>query len=176
MSEHDHAAGQAPDDEAAPEDELGRHRRRMDEVLLADRFARELGVEVEGWGGGWARARLQVVASHTNLAGTAHGGVAFALGDIVFAVACNSWGRLAVALTVEIQYLAAARVGDLLTAEARERHRSRRTASYAIEVRATGAQREAPGELVASLQAMAHRTDRWHLGEQAWSSRWRAEH
>jgi hypothetical protein len=30
--------------------------------------------------------------------------------------------------------------------------------------------------LVASFQAMAYRTDRWHLGPGDWSAEWKAEH
>lgn len=57
-------------------------------------------------------------------------------------------------------------------ADARERSRTRRTASYLIEV----APESDPAALVASFQAMAYRTDRWHLGPRDWSAEWKAEH
>jgi len=167
------------------EEDLDGNRRALEPVLLADPFAESLGAEVTGWGGGWARAQLRVGAQHTNLAGIVHGGVTFALGDVVFGVSSNSWGRLAVALTVEVQYLNAVAAGALLIAESRERHRTKRTAAYLLEVRSPSSDievrssTEAGGteqRLVASLHALVHRTDRWHLGEQAWSDDWRASH
>jgi len=45
------------------------------------------------------------------------------------------------------------------------------TAAYAIDVLS-----EADGVLRATFQAMAFRTGRWHLGEDAWSEEWRATH
>ena len=181
---------------------LDGNREAMGGVLLGDAFAGHLGATVTAWGGGWARATLTVAPHHTNLAGIVHGGVTFSLGDVVFGVASNSWGRLAVALAVDVQFLAAAEPGDVLVAAASERHRTRRTGAYLIEVRAltagtaevltgppsdpdrsspaTGPQMQPDeaeqGRLVGSLHAMVHRTDRWHLGEQAWSTAWRAAH
>jgi hypothetical protein len=52
------------------------------------------------------------------------------------------------------------------------RSRTRRTASYLVEV----APESDPVALVASFQAMAYRTDRWHLGPGDWSAEWKAEH
>jgi hypothetical protein len=52
-----------------------------------------------------------------------------------------------------------------------ERSRTRRTAAYAIDVTS-----EADGTLRATFQAMAFRTGRWHLGEDAWPDEWRATH
>jgi acyl-CoA thioesterase len=158
-------------------DDLDGNREALEPLLLTDGLARHLGVEVVGWGGGWARAELRVTEAHTNLAGTAHGGTIFALGDVVFAVSSNSWGRLSVAQTVEVAYLSSVEVGAMLVAESRERHRSQRTGSYLIDVRirepAAGGQE---GPLAASLHALVHRTDRWHLGADAWSEDWRATH
>lgn len=147
----------------------------MDAILSTDAYTKHLGVHVTDWGGGWATATLMMDDRHTNFAGTAHGGVTFSLGDVVFAVSSNSWGRLAVALAVDVQFLAAGEVGDVLTATSRERHRTRRTAAYLIEVR-SGPDPSDGGSLVASLHAMVHRTDRWHLGVDAWSAAWRDAH
>ncbi len=76
------------------------------------------------------------------------------------------WG---VALTVEAQFLSAPLAGDVLVATALERSRTRRTASYAIDVIS-----EEDGTLRAGFQAMTFRTGRWHLGEDAWPEEWRA--
>lgn len=134
-----------------------------------DEFAGRLGAELEDWGGGWSRVGLTVTDQHRNFAGWLHGGVSFGLGDVAFAVASNSWGRLSVALSVDVQFLATAAPGERLVAEGRERHRTARTGAYLIEV-------SSDGRLVASLHALVHRTSRWHLGEDAWPDEWRATH
>ena len=107
---------------------------------------------------------------HGNLAGTVHGGILFTLADAAFEVACNSYGRLAVALETSCHYSRPGTIGEPLTAGASEIARSRRTASYKIDVR------DSDGELLAWYMALAYRTDTWHLGEDRWPDEWRAEH
>lgn len=138
-------------------------------LFAADGYAARLGAVLTAWGGGWSRVELSVDDSHANFAGWLHGGAVFGAGDAAFAVASNSWGRLSVALSVDVQFLSTAATGDLLVAEARERHRTTRTGAYLIEV-------VQAGRLVGSLHALAHRTDSWLLGEDAWSDAWRASH
>lgn len=143
------------------------NRAALGEVFRRDTLAASLGIELTDWGPGWARATWTPGEQHQNFAGTIHGGALFTLGDVVFAVACNSWGPMAVALSVDVHFLAAVAAGEGLTAEATERSRTRRTGSYHLDVHA--------GERhVASLHAMAHRTSRWHLGEDAWPETWRS--
>lgn len=139
----------------------------LDALFRDDGFARVLGAELVDWGGGWARVQWSPTADHLNFGGVVHGGAVFGLGDYAFAVASNSWGRVAVALTVDVQFLRGVRPGVELTAEARERSRSRRTGAYLIEV-------SEPDRLVASLHAMVYRVDAWHLGDDAWDEGWRA--
>ena len=143
------------------------NREAMWEVFRDDALARSLGIELTDWGPGWARAAWTPGPEHENFAGAIHGGALFTLGDVVFAVSCNSWGPMSVALSVDVHFLAPVAAGEALTAEASERSRTRRTGSYHLDVFA--------GERhVASLHAMAHRTSRWHLGEDAWPEAWRS--
>jgi acyl-CoA thioesterase len=145
------------------------NRERLDALFRSDAYMRALGMRLEDWGRGWARVGYTPVEEHRNFSALVHGGAVFSLGDAAFAVASNSWGRLAVALSIEVHYLAVPAVGAALRGEAIERSRTRRTASYLIEV---------AGEdgLIASLHAMVYRTGRWHLGEDAWPDDWRAAH
>lgn len=143
------------------------NREAMWEVFRGDRLAASLGIQLDAWGPGWARASWTPSEEHHNFGGSVHGGALFTLGDVVFAVACNSWGRQAVALTVDAHFLGVASAGQQLTAKATERSRTRRTGSYHLDVHAGGVH-------VASLHAMAHRTSRWHLGEDAWPADWRS--
>ena len=144
-------------------------REQLDVLFRADRFLQVLGGELEDWGGGWSRVRWSPREEHVNFIGVVHGGAVAAIADAAFAFASNSWGRVAVALSIDVHYLAAPRVGAELIAEGRERSRRRRAGSYLIDVRSGD-------ELVASLHSVAHRTDRWHLGDQAWPEDWRSRY
>lgn len=100
-----------------------------------DRFARSLGIELETVSPGFCRAALTVTQEMLNSVGLTHGGVTFSLADFAFAVASNSQGKVALALAAQINYPAASRVGDRLTATAREQSINRRTGIYSVEVR-----------------------------------------
>jgi acyl-CoA thioesterase len=165
---------------------LDGNRAALDELFRGDGYAGRLGAELLAWGGGWSRVAARVDDDHRNFAGWLHGGVTFGVGDVAFSVASNSWGRLSVALAVDVQFLGSAEPGEVLVAEGRERHRTTRTAAYLIEVHAVDADTdlhalgdgpaELPGRLVGSLHAMVHRTGRWLLDEEAWSPAWRETH
>ena len=109
-------------------------------ICQADRFARALGIELVDAGPGWCELSMRVREDMLNGVGLTHGGVTFSLADVAFAVASNSHGQVAVALTATISFPAASGVGETLSARARERSLGRQTATYEIEVsRADGA-------------------------------------
>lgn len=143
------------------------NRDAMTALFERDTLASTLGVTLEDWGAGWARVEFTPGDAHRNFAGTVHGGAIFSAADVAFAVACNSWGPSAVALSVDVHFLEAVAPGERLVIEATERSRTRRTGSYQLDVHAEDRQ-------VASLHAMAYRTAVWHLGEDAWPASWRA--
>lgn len=143
---------------------------RLDRLFRSDAFAGLLGIELVEWSGGSAEVRFTPSEGHHNFGGVTHGGAVFSVGDVAFSVASNSWGRRAVALAIDTHFLAAPTPGEPLTARATERSRSRRTASYQIEVAA------ADGTPVASLHAMVYRLHTWFFGEDAWPDAWREAH
>jgi acyl-CoA thioesterase len=155
----------------APLDELtGDLRDRLDLVLRDIGFGRLVGVEVVDWEPGRARTRLVPGPGQTNVHGFVHGGALFAVADTAFEVACNSYGRVSVGLDVSVHYAAPAQPDEALVADALEVTRSRRVASYRVEVKGED-------ELVrCTALAVAFRTDRWHLGEDEWPPEWRASH
>ena len=122
-------------------------RARTAEEPLAQRFAMEA-LEV---GPGTAVVRMAVEEGCLNQFGTAHGGATFSLIDEAFELACNSHGTVAVALNVNVSFVAPAMPGDVLTARAVEMSRTRRTATY--DIRVTNQR----GELVAVCHALAYR-------------------
>jgi len=140
----------------------------LDSVLRSSPLLALLGIELDAWEPGSARLHLSPGTGHANLGGAVHGGILFALADAAFEVACNSYGRVCVAIETACHYSSVAPLGERLVAEATEMSRSRRTASYRIEVRGRA------GELRSWYMALAYRTERWHLGEERWPAVWRS--
>ena len=87
--------------------------KRIDAYIQNDPFARSLGARVEILAPGHSRASLTVTEEMTNFHGITHGGVIFALGDMAFAAAGNSYGRVAVAMSVSICFLKASKAGTI---------------------------------------------------------------
>lgn len=122
------------------------------EFFHRDRFAAHNNIELVDAGPGWATARMPVAEHHLNAADVVHGGALFSLADLVFAVASNSHGRLALGINASISYLKAAR-GPAITAEAREVSCNSKLATYTMELR------DAAGELVALAHGTVFRKD-----------------
>ena len=90
-----------------------------------------------------------------------HGGMIFTLADTAFAYACNSYNKNTVASACHIDFLAPAREGETLEAEAVERSAAGRTGVYDITVRNNhgttialfrGKSYRIAGEVIAGLQ------------------------
>jgi acyl-CoA thioesterase len=143
--------------------------RALDDVLRSVAYGSSIGAELADWGLGWAVATGTADDRHANLVGTTHGGFVTGLADLAFEVACNSYGRVAVAVQLDAHFAAAAPLGAPLRAEAVEVSRSRRVASYRVDVTTDGA-------LVAWCQAVAYRTSRWHVDEAVLPPQWQAAH
>ena len=103
-------------------------------MLAADAASEMLGIEVDGYGPGWARTRMLVREDMVNGHGMCHGGLIFTLADTAFACACNGWGPVTVAAGCEIVFAEPANLGDVLTAEARMRSRFGRNGIYDVTV------------------------------------------
>jgi acyl-CoA thioesterase len=86
-------------------------------------------------GDGTARIEMPVREDMVNGHGIAHGGFVFSLADSAFAFACNSRNQVTVAQACDIVFVAPAKQGDLLVAEARERTSYGRNAIYDVTVR-----------------------------------------
>jgi len=114
-------------------------------------FAKRMGLKLVGLDDGYSKVEMANTDELDNMFGTVHGGAIFALMDQAFGAAANSHGTVAVALSVNINYLRPATPGGALYAEAREVSRTRSICTYNIEVR------DERDRLVASCQAMAFR-------------------
>ncbi|HEY7138952.1 MAG TPA: hotdog fold thioesterase [Methylomirabilota bacterium] len=124
------------------------------ERIAADPYGRWLGIELLELRPGYCRAALTLAPHMVNFHGSPHGGAIFSLADFAFGGACNGHGVPAVALTVTVQFLAAARAGQRLVAEAREARQGKRAGFYAMTV-TDGAD----GTVVATCHAVSMRTD-----------------
>ena len=87
-----------------------------DEMRTGDRASAWLGIEVIAASPGEAVATLTIAAHHCNGLGVCHGGFIFTLADTAMAFATNSGDSRAFATNAEIDFVEAARVGDVLTA------------------------------------------------------------
>lgn len=119
--------------------------------IEAEPYARKMGITLVELAPGRALVEMPFKEDTTNIFDMIHGGAIFSLIDEAFQASCNSHGRVAVALNVNVTYHQPPEKGGKLIAESVERHRSKRTATYDIRVTDEG------GNLIASCQALAYR-------------------
>ncbi|MBM4422248.1 MAG: hotdog fold thioesterase [Chloroflexi bacterium] len=124
-----------------------------------DLFARHLGIELLELRPGYSRVGLNLQPHMVNGLGIPHGSVIFALADFGFAAACNSHGRAAVALSMDIHFLRSPAPDARLEGETTEVRRGHRTALYRMTVN------DAEGNAVAELHGMAYRKDTQFLAD-----------
>lgn len=129
-----------------------------------DRAAQALQMKIVRIQPGKALLTMTVRPDMVNGHHICHGGMIFSLADTAFAYACNSYNKNTVASACHIDFLAPAREGDLLEAEAVEQSASGRTGVYDITVRIAGGKTVAlfrgksyriSGEVIAGLQQAA---------------------
>ncbi len=90
------------------------------EVFWAnDRASRGLGMRLDAIAKNYARVSMIVTEPMTNGFGICHGGFIFTLADSSMAYASNSTNQESLAVSALIDFLAPARLGETLTAEAR---------------------------------------------------------
>jgi phenylacetic acid degradation protein PaaD len=145
-------------------------RGELDGLFRAGGLGTLLGLRLIEWEPGRAVVELRPTTTVANITGSVHGGVLYTLADSALEVACNSYGRVCVALDLSVHHASAAPIGESVIAEAVEVSRSARIASYRIT--ATGA----GSEVRAWYQATAYRTSRWHFGADRWPHAWRDAH
>ncbi|MDD2926865.1 hydroxyphenylacetyl-CoA thioesterase PaaI [Rhodoferax sp.] len=126
-----------------------------------DRATQGLGIQILSVKPGYAMFAMPVRSDMVNGHHICHGGFIFTLADSTFAFACNSYNQNTVASSCNIDFLAPAREGDVLEAEAVERSLSGRTGVYDITVRTRmgktvalfrGKSYRVKGEVIAGLQ------------------------
>ncbi len=119
-----------------------------------DPFGRLLGIRIDKVEPGYAKACVEVREEFQNFSGYVHGGLIFSLAEQAFAAAANSFGALALALQMGINYLSPPAVGDELTAEARHIHLGKKISVYRIKVK------NSSGKLIADCQGTVYQKQR----------------
>src|SRR5574344_1676581 len=98
-----------------------KHRMTLKDFLSEnDHFAADNGCVLTEVREGFAVAEMTVEAKHINGGGVCQGGALFTLADLALAAVMNSRGQLTFGIENNIMFMASARVGDRLRAEARE--------------------------------------------------------
>ena len=123
------------------------------QAVKREPFAQALKMELIELEDGYSVVRLvNDPDKMNNIYNRAHGGALFGLIDEAFETAAQTEGTIAVALNVNITYVASPRPGVVLEAEARQISQTKKTAVYEIKVT------DQHGSLIATCQALAYRT------------------
>lgn len=85
-----------------------------------DRFAKKNGMQLTEIHEGYAKAEMTVEEHHLNAGGVCQGGALFTLADLAFAAVTNSHGLLTLGVQNSVTYVHSAKLGDHLTATAKE--------------------------------------------------------
>ncbi len=125
----------------------------IETAVVQEPFARSMGIELRNLEDGYSLVEMVYDPSRqNNIYGRAHGGAVFGLIDEAFETAGQTDGTVAVAMNVNVTYIASPEPGDRLRAEARRVAQTKRTANYDIKVT------DSSGRLIAVCQALAYRT------------------
>jgi acyl-CoA thioesterase len=126
----------------------------LEKMWQNDHFSQWLGLKIDQITEGGCRLHYTIRRDMLNGFGTVHGGIIFSAADSCFAFACNSHGRLAVALDVSITFTKAAKEVETLYVEAKEVHLGNKTSVYDIKTT------NEKGEIVAIFKGTAYRTEK----------------
>ena len=135
-----------------------------DAMWSRDNAAQALGMAIVQVAPGSAQLTMVVRPDMVNGHNICHGGMIFSLADTAFAYACNSYNKNTVASACSIDFLAPAKEGDLLHAQAIEQSQAGRTGVYDITVRTQtgkavalfrGKSYRIQGEVIAALEQAA---------------------
>jgi acyl-CoA thioesterase len=130
-----------------------RVRKAIQQAVKREPFAQALKMELVELEDGYSVVRMVYDPEKMdNIYSRAHGGAVFGLIDEAFETAGQTEGTIAVALNVNITYIASPQPGVVLEAQARRVSQTKKTAVYDIKVT------DQDDCLIATCQALAYRT------------------
>jgi acyl-CoA thioesterase len=121
-----------------------------DAMARDDRASAAFGMRVCAVGPGTATIEMTVRDEMLNSHSICHGGIVATLADSAFAFACNAYNEVTVASGFNVELIASARTGDVLTAVAKEVSKAGRLGVYDVEVR------NQRGEAVAAFRGRSY--------------------
>ncbi|MDM8544646.1 hotdog fold thioesterase [Desulfococcaceae bacterium HSG9] len=123
------------------------------EAVEKEPFAQALGMKLVDLNDGFSVIEMTYNPElMDNIYQRAHGGAIYALIDEAFETAGQTDGTIAVALNINVTYIASPEPGIRLQAQARRVSQTRKTAGYSINVTSQN------GKLIATCQALAYNT------------------
>ena len=128
-----------------------------------DQASRRLGMQLMAVAPGRSTLSMTVREDMVNGHGSCHGGFIAALADSAFAFACNTYDEVTVAAGFDITFVAPARLGDELVADAVERSRFGRSGLYDVTV---SCHRGADDKVIAEFRGRSRSLGRPHLPTQ----------
>ncbi len=120
------------------------------EVVGKDPMATYLGITVDEVKKGYARCSLMIRSEYLNAVERAHGVAVYAVADQAFAVACNSTGTKALAMSINVNYISGALVGETIFAQATPINIGRKISVWKIDVMGS------EERLIASCEGIAY--------------------
>ena len=120
------------------------------EVVGKDPMATFLGITVDEVKKGYARCSLMIRSEYLNAVERAHGVAVYAVADQAFAVACNSTGTKALAMSINVNYISGALVGETIFAQAMPINIGRKISVWKIDVMGS------EERLIASCEGIAY--------------------
>ncbi len=127
-------------------DQLGAIRENIEK----EPYVQLLGIKVIGLEPGYSKVAMKAERKLDNIFSITHGGAIFSLIDVAFGAAANSYGKVAVALSMSINYVAPSAEGDMITATASKLAQTAKTANYQIIAK------NGKGQKIAICQAVAY--------------------
>ncbi|MDR2013701.1 MAG: hydroxyphenylacetyl-CoA thioesterase PaaI [Rhodanobacter sp.] len=103
-------------------------------MFANDHASQWMGMRITSVAPGRSTLTMTVRAEMLNGLGSCQGGFIATLADSAFAYACNSYNEMTVASGFDVDFMAPAKLDDVLTAIAVERSRAGRTGVYDAEV------------------------------------------
>jgi acyl-CoA thioesterase len=122
---------------------------KIKENIEQEPYVKLLGIRVIELKQGYSLVEMKTLKEYENIFSITHGGAVFSLMDVAFGSAANSYGTIAVALDININYIRPAVTGDTLRAEAKEVSRGNTISTYNIVVK------NGSGKTIAASQAVA---------------------
>ena len=105
------------------------------ETMMEKDFCSQwMGVELEDVSEGYCKIKMTVKREMLNGFGILHGGIAYAFADSAFAFASNSYGRIAVSITGQMNFAKSAREGTVLFATAKALNVGFKNADFDVDV------------------------------------------